>query len=64
MKKHEIMIGMTNNILVFLSGHCTYIRASLLIISDQIILSEKKKSVKTQQDIISYKIIKKVLKKV
>lgn len=59
MKKYEIIIDMTNDILAFWPSYYTYIRTSLLITLDQTILSEKSKFVKTQQDIISYKIIKK-----
>ena len=51
MKKHEIIVDITNNFLVFWPGHCIYIRATFLL--NPFCLLTKIVAVKIEKDIIS-----------
>ena len=61
MKKHEIIINITNNFLAFWSNHCTYIEVTFL--SSLPSLSIKIAAVKIEKDITPQTIIKKSSKK-
>lgn len=58
-KKHGIIIDIANDNLVLYLGNYIYTGASSAIILGQTSLPRKSIFAKTQQDIISYKIIKK-----
>ena len=63
MKKHEVIIDMTNNSLVFWPGHCIYIGATFPNILSPLNLPIERASVIIEEDIILQKMIKKVSKK-
>lgn len=58
MKKYRIIINMTNNAITFWFGHYTHTKAFFLITLDQAISLIEIMLLKTTQDIISNKIIK------
>lgn len=62
-KKHGIVIDMTNNAIVFGASYYIYTGTSFFIILDQVISVMKIMSTKIKQDILSNKIIKKISKK-
>ena len=59
-KKHGVIINMTNNFLTFWPGHYTYIRAISLLSSPN--LPIKIAAIKIEENIIPQKMIKKSLK--
>lgn len=64
MKKHEIIIDMTNNFLTFLPSYYTYIGVFLPIMLSQLILLTEIIVIQIEKDIISQKIIKKAQRKI
>ena len=64
MKKHRVIIDMTNNSLAFWLGHCIYIGATSSTTLSQPRLPAEIVVIRIEKDIIPQKIIKKVSKKV
>ncbi len=58
-KKHEIIIDLTNNSLVFWPSYCTHIRATFLITMSQPSSSTEIAVVRIEEAITSQKMIKK-----
>ena len=58
MKKHEIIINMTNNSLAFWPGNCIYIRATSFTILSEPRLPAKTAVVRIEKDITTQKMIK------
>ena len=61
MKKHVVIIDMTNNFLNFWPGHCIYVETFSLTLLSQSILLMKTAVVRIEKDITPQKIIKRGL---